>query len=377
MIARVVAATLAAVGSALAASAPDSPPNPVPAAHPAPAVRIVVDHDIDCLAAAFEIEQAIDDAIALRASTVILDLGGNTARLDLVSRLGPRLRDAGLPTVAWIDGGDDLKVGPGQLALALFADRLVVRDRVTVGGAIRGSHDDLADKETPWEILAGELRDRLAARLALREQPEALADPLVGRRADVYVSIESTPARFIAADSPLAGARQVARTSNGLAAVSLTTRDLRDTRLAEAAPRDWAAAAEHLGLPRRIETRAVAASAARARLEAADMIVEIESRLESAKRALDLPSPARRSVAPRRYRDAAQSARAHLDHADARLADLEALLTRIPEVLRLPAPGQGPLERPSGYATKWRSTVRGLRGDFADHDRKAREFAAQ
>lgn len=341
---------------------------------PPHAIRIVVAHDLDCEAAILEFESALRGAKQLNATAVVVELAGNSARLDLVNRASVALRDVGVPTVAWLDGGEDLQIGPGQVALACFADRIVARDRLAVVGEARGRVEQLAEGTVAWEIIAGELRERLVSRL--NDSRSLLADPLVGRSATVYIAPDGSP-RLTTNESPPPKSRLLTREVDGRVSLTMSAKDIRESGLAEAVVRDWTAAARHLGLSKRVTVNTIDLSASKAAIDAGQALAAIGDTLAEATRALDLPDPQRRRVAVSKYRDAAQRARRLLDDVEKSITETESLLVRVPEVLRTPAPGQGLLEKPSGYATKWRSIIRGHRADHAKLDEKARLFSDQ
>ncbi|GJQ30556.1 MAG: hypothetical protein HBSAPP03_24400 [Phycisphaerae bacterium] len=342
---------------------------------PVPAMRLVLAEDLDCEAAVAEFEAALREARAQRVGLLVVELGGNESRLDLVNRMGAVLRDVELPTVAWLDGGEDQRVGPGQAALALFAQRVLVRDRLVIAGSARNESELLVESPPPWDVIVDELHDRLLARLDPRAAK--LAWPLVGRLGTGFIVTGEGASRVeIAEVIPPAG-RSITRDVDGRVALSMTAKDMHEVGVAEAVLRDWSAASKHLKVGPRVITRQIDVSATRTRAEAERSLTRIGDQTQAAERALDLPDPSRRSVAPSRYREAAGRARRSLDEAESALDALEAALVRVPEVMRTPAPGQGRLDRPSGYATKWRSLIRGHRSDHARLDTKARLFAAQ
>jgi len=362
---------LATIVAVVPVFAQPDPPQPA-----GPPMRIVLAEDLDCEAAAVAFESALREAVSQRSSIVVIDLQSNDARLDLVNRLAVAIRDAGLPTAAWVGGGDK-HICPGMLALAMFTERVIVREQIFVSGSPRSDLELFAEATTSWSVHAGELRDRLAVRLLNRSDHDAVAAMLTGEVPVAYLVSDTPHDRFHTAEPPPNGARAVSQGPPTRLRLSLGSKELKSSGLVEAVARDWNAASRLLGIGRRVEERRIDVSAWRTNSTVASTIYNIERDIGLTKAVLDLPDSSTKRVAPSRYREAGQGALRTLSDASNALAKIEADLLAIPEVMRLPAPGQSPLEKPSTHAAKWRSIIRELRSDLADLERKAKDFASR
>ncbi|CAG1010525.1 hypothetical protein PHYC_03868 [Phycisphaerales bacterium] len=351
---------------------------PPGASRPGPAIRVDLNEDLDCMRAAEQLEAALAEAAALNASVVVLELNGNAARLDVVHRMAAALREARVPVAAWLEGGDDARVGIGQLTLSLFADRTIAADRLEVHGSARGDIDALAPDKTAWDGLTVELADWLSLRLGRRGANSDLERVLTSPPDGLWLVNTGTGARLhVGADRP-DGATDLTTLADGVRTVRMSGANLRAASLADASARDWRSAAKSLGITsERVERRTIGANLRAARAEAESLLDSVEAPLLAADKALDLADPKSRSVAPSRYRSAAAEARASLARANASLDRLDAILLETPEVFRTPAPGQSKAERISTFGTKWRSMIRAKRDRSERLETKARLFAGQ
>lgn len=150
---------------------------------------------------------------------------------------------------------------------------------------------------------------------------------------------------------------------------------------------------ESLGLARRVNDRRAAAREADIRQLEADVVLDAgltafltrvsdgldaaRAALEQAETALDLPDPARRSVAVRRYHEAARRAQASLEAADRAISEARATLDRAPELLSLPPPGRREvLSSASRNASAWRGAIDRLATRSETLGQRAGRFAA-
>lgn len=379
-------ASIALLGAALlapAARAQQIPTARMPAAASGPVVRIVAADDLDVLGQCDALEAILHDARESNASLVVLELRGNAGRIDVTNCLAGVLRRAGVPLAAYLSGGDDGKVGPSQLALALLAGRVVVAPNLRVEGAARGPADDVAPADTPWGVLAEELRGRLEPALELRAQPADLARALTGACDGLRLVREGDTARIRIisdADAPSADARasgeSLTARANGVCTLSIPRAALEAAGLTHARGVTWreVVIALELGRQKVVEQR-LPAGAGHARDEALALVALARTALARAKGALALPDPATNSVAAGRYRDAARRAEADLAEVDRALDALAALFERVPEVLRTPGEDGLRRERVSQHEAAWRRILRDARSDAVSLRAKADGFA--
>lgn len=379
-------ARIALLGAALlapAAPARQTPPVRVPADAPGPVVRIVAADDLDVMGQCDALEAILHDARESNASLVVLELRGNAGRIDVTNCLAGVLRRAGVPLAAFLSGGDDGKVGPSQLALALLAGRVVVAPNLRVEGAARGLADELAPAETPWGVLAEELRGRLEPALDRRGQPADLARALTGACDGLRLVREDDAARIrIIPDADAAKAdaqppgESLAARANGVCTLAIPRAALEAAGLASARAGSWREVVIALELGRqKVVEQTFPAGAGHARDEALALAARARTALARAKGTLALPDPATNSVAAGRYRDAARRAEADLVEADRALDALATLFERVPEVLRTPGEDGVRRERVSQHEAAWRRTLREGRSDAASLRAKADGFA--
>lgn len=371
------------VGTCAAHAQDEQPPARTPGAPPGPVVRVVAADDLDVMGQCDALEAILHDAREAGASLVVLELRGNAGRLDVTNCLAGVLRRAGVPLAAYLSGGDDAKVGPPQLALALLAGRVVVAPNVRVEGAARGPADDLAPADTPWGVLAEELRGRLEPALELRAQPADLAGALTGACDGLRLVREGDAARIrVIPDAQAPGANPRAPGESltsrvgGACALAISRQALDQAGLATARAATWREVVSALELGRlKVVEHALPAGAGPSRAEALDLAAHAKRALARAKSTLALPDPATNSLAPGRYRDAARRAEADLAEADRALDALAALFERVPEVLRTPGEDGLRRDRVSQHEAAWRRTLRDARSEAASLRAKADGFA--
>jgi len=141
------------------------------AAHGQGVRHVRVEGEIDCARFAGEIGRALVEADARGPSLVLLELNGNSARLDLVREIAATLRSLEAPVAVWLVDDEDGKVGVGQLVLGLQVGGVFVAPGTrAVNGADLGG---LAPAGTDWEQVGRELAAPIWLRL--HEGNEALA----------------------------------------------------------------------------------------------------------------------------------------------------------------------------------------------------------
>jgi hypothetical protein len=83
-------------------------------------------------------------------------------------------------------------------------------------------------------------------------------------------------------------------------------------------------------------------------------------------------NPADPQISPNTKRAASAEATALLDRAGAAIAELEQSVREVPEILRLPGPGQGDTgQKASQFEARWRSTLQKQRDRLAKLREKA------
>lgn len=107
-------------------------------------------------------------------------------------------------------------------------------------------------------------------------------------------------------------------------------------------------------------------------------IPSIDNLLKNIDEVLDLPDPAKRSVAKDTYRAAGRRGLEKAAQTEEQIAALEQDLRDYPELLRTTPPGQTEVgAKPSSFAAKWRSMIQSRKDKLSKLKAKAEEFAGQ
>lgn len=307
-----------------------------------------------------ELGAALAEAASKEAGLVVLELTGRRARPDVLRDCIRAVRGSGASVAVYLDGGSQRAAGAAQAALGLAASTSWIGEGTAVAWFDDAPLRELAYPRARWEpvesdvcrLLDPEL-GRGAACPVLRSMlwPEG-ASWLVG---DVREGrIEITAPRGSEGAVRLSATDGSVRISAGEAArIGLVSGH------ATSAAR---AAAEAGGQAAPAATRTIASGLGAARRDAEAILEEADQSLEVIRKMLDVPDPSRGSVAKDQYRKAGRDAWARLEAVEGRLAELEGLFERWPELLAMPAPGQTSVgARATSHAAKWRSAVQSRR----------------
>jgi hypothetical protein len=363
--------TLAIAGAVSLATAQEGAPRGPGAVH-----RIVMRGDLECARDVRQARDALDAACKERAALVVLELGGNAARLDLLLELGSAVLDAPAPVVVLLNDPDDRRVGPAQLCPGLLAPRCYITPDTLVRGSIAGPLADLAPESTPWAQVCEQLRDELARALARRETDQAFAGILVSPTAQAWVLLE--PQVTVLNEPPASRAIQaVSLPEDGPPLFSMDAKRAAACRLVDEIVPSPAAVESRQGIRAPVRVNhdvrpSLAAADARARATQD----QAEHAAEEVRKVLKLPDPETRSVPTARYRAAGDRALEMIRRSEATLAELEGILADYPELLRRPAPGQAAVGEESSSQSRWRSLVQTRRDRLERFRIAAERFSA-
>jgi hypothetical protein len=348
-------------------------------AQPQRALVIELPSDLDTAASSEQFEEAIREAVQDRYDLIVLELAGQSARLDVIHRMADALRRSAVPSIACLGTPRGASLGPGQLILALFATRGVAASSdLVVRGSLRERTDALAPPDTPFDVLALELMGRLGEPLDRRAIAGDLSRVLVQGGSLAMIATGDRP-RLIFDDPAPAGAVVLSRRENGAWNLMLNAEHVRRIGLADEVirPREQAWRPRITPGPVRITIRRVSAPLSDALTKIEGHLAEIDSLAAAADKTLDAVEAGGQKPGSARYRQAADEADRYIEGAREHLVAVEALIRAIPEILRTPAPGQSAVERPSAYATRWRTLIRRRADALTTLEARAREFASK
>lgn len=346
-----------------------SAPTPAPTPAPTRFVHVRIPGDLDHSAIVGGVEAALVKAGAA-GHGVVFDVGGNRSRTDVLSSLCLVLRDSPVYSVVFLADNSDRKVGVGQLMLGLFADRCAIDPETrVVGTGSDVAFRELAADEPSWDIIEGELVERVAAQLepftASRTVAEQIASNLMKPASGFAIAKHGDRCTVVASDA--SSAMEWSLPPNPRAAQSETTihatpRLLRLIGIDSAASvrnalskMDGAlvGGAKAVNLDETVDSVTV---------KLVSILADAETIEKDVDERLDMPDPALRTVARGQYLAAAQEGRHNLGEVERMIAEIEAMMERVPEVLRTPAPGQVAAgAKPASFAAKWRARVQKVR----------------
>lgn len=322
--------------------------------------------DLDCMRLATELEGRVMRAREAGVQVVVLEIGGQSWRGDVLLELMKIVRGDGLHTVAWLNDAGAGKVGAGQAALGLSAEKCYLGPKMEIVAEARYDLRGLAPEATVWEQVETDTQGMVWAGLRARGCDGLLAAGLPSARERLWAVLDrpaGAGARVerVTAEEPSAGEshRSVALTSgaaergglalkiDGAMAVSLglvcgTARQIGEIMAAEGiSPRPMT----------RDELRSGLGEARRdleRDLSAVDMVKE------RADKALDDAERYRGFDAARKKQRAGRQTIGPVMEAIERMGKIERLTAEYPELLRGAPPGQTTVElTPARLSAAW------------------------
>jgi len=327
--------------------------------------------------------QDVETALAQAATDelgVVFDLGGNTARTDVLSSLCITLRDSPVFTVVYLADNSDRTVGVSQLALGLFADRCFIDPETrVVGRGADPANRDLAADAPAWDIIEQELNERIARQLAAVAVSPTVADEFAAKLMNPTEGLALTVAagRFTIVPQGAQGAliltepptrrRVNGTTANGGVApahtrINAAPRVLAPLGVAPAGSITNALASLDATLAKGRKAINIEETIASVSIIIEGLFADAASIEKDVDERLDLPDPATRTTARKQYHVAAQEGRHNLSEVNRMINSIETHLERVPEILRTAPPGVAVAgAKPSSFPAKWRSRIQKLR----------------
>lgn len=335
------------------------------------------------LGQASELKEQIHAAKAGGARLVCIEMSGQDWRIDVAEAAGEVLAKSEPPAVVFVRG-DKGSAGLGLLVAGSRANAgCYLENGVTLVASKEMNKDELAADakaikfaETKWkkEDERSRLKEFGALRGAMLEPGDGVwvsfgKDGKIAALAGEPDSVERAAGRVVVLSKKrdtevrLAGEEAVA--------MGLCSGSVEDAREASEKALD----AGGVKKAEMRERRAVGPSLGERREEATELLKAAERAIEAAEAPLKLDVE-RLQIAPNQQHAAAALARAQLDEASRAIGEAERLFRAIPEVMRLPAPGQSDTgQRATTFETRWRQQLQKLKDRFAKTEARAEKFA--
>jgi hypothetical protein len=337
-------------------------------------MRVVITGNLEVMRAAEELRQALAEAHRQRCALVVVELGGDESRLDVVGQMVRHVKGSQVPVVAYLNDRDGV-VGAGALVVGLAAEECVVSPRMKVRGRCAGQADLVPDEASAGVVMA-DIGMVLRPHAAERGWNEEVLAGLLSPSGVMWCAFEGD-SYSVVREEPEGEKLALVVERDGVHGAELDAKGLVRLRLASSMQEGWGAVMSRRGLMHapRVE-RTINADFGASRARAESLVMTVDEALERAAAVLKLAWPPTQSVSPAKYREAAEKGGRELAHASGALRELEDLLEKYPEVLRRPAPGQTAVAgRPSTYATRWRTMVQSRRDKLRKLEQTAERFA--
>lgn len=336
-----VAACLMFAGSracdAQSAGAPSSfPRNPAPREM----IRVSIVGNLELRSATTKLEEALRDA-AKNETPVLIAMKPQDSSLPVLAELVRVLVTTNAKVIVVVDGSSDTQVDPACLVLASLADVGLLEPESTLSGKPRKDLDgtEIAQLE--------EMLTRIAGKCDQKE----LARALVMRAGDT-TEVAVTTAEGVSLKA-------------GTLLPMCSAREGNEKRYLNAQQR-----------PRIVRRYEITAGMEEARDEVVNHLATADQVADDMEKALDLPDPGKRGIAPSRYREAGAQATRLAEVARASLAQAEELLRANPELERAAPPGEPRISNEKSYRSAWESRLRQTSKRVQKLEEKSREFAA-
>lgn len=295
---------------------------------------------------------------------IVVELDGDRARADLLAGAIDAVRGAESEVAVYLSDRGDRRVGPGQVALALAADRAAIDPACRVEREVGDGLEELNPAIEDWAVLGLDLRARANEIAGVRGLAESAVESLVAPRTDVWLRRAGDGSAVLVEESIGAEDPVVKRTAEGWS-FALDGRG--------------AAAVYGLGMVRSARAHARLAGARGRAVDEVEVVSDLEgahgrclaqvrqvrSGVELAEAALDVYASRRggESILPRHYHQAADRAGVLVAGCRAAIAEVAALTERLPEILEMEPPedARSPTEiggPARSRLSRWRGAVR-------------------
>jgi hypothetical protein len=340
-------------------------------------VHVTVSGDLETMQAAKELRSLLLDAQRDRCALVVLELGGDESRLDVVHEMARAIHETRTPVVAYLQDPDGV-VGAGALALGLVGQDCILGPQVTIKGRAAGVQQaPLAPDDANFETDLEDLARWMGLRARDRGLPESFETAVLSPSRTLWALVNGREATA-AWERPRDGeVIPVVIEQDGHHLVSLTAKDAVRLKYATGTLETWPLILNRWDLKNAPRVERVIGAAVGAKSMRAELLLSaIDKAHDVAKEALKLPWPAAKDLAASKYHEAATLASRLLKEANMSVAELEKLLEAYPEVMRRPAPGQTSVAgKPSTFASKWRTLVQQRKDRIKKLEETAKKFA--
>ncbi len=324
--------------------------------------------------------EAIEALDGSAVTLIVVELDGDRARADLLATAIDAVRGVEAEVAVYLSDRGDLRVGPGQVALALAADRAAIdpacRVEREVGDGLKGLNPAIED----WTVLGLDLRARAKAIAGARGLGEFEVESLVAPRTAVWFRRAGDGSAGLVDEAMGAEEAVVTRSEEGWA----FRLDGRRAAAVFGLGQDRSARAffRRVGARGRAgEEVEVVSDLAGAHERCLVQVRQVRSGIELAEVALDVYASrrGREAILPRHYHAAADRAAGLVERCRASIAEVASLTDRLPEILEMepPVDARSPTEIGGPARSRlslWRSAVQNAERELSYLDERIADY---
>lgn len=337
-------------------------------------LKVSGDLDSEQLASSFSAElDSLKDARLL-----IIELDGNRSRLDLVAKLGARIKACTTPTSILLKDSVDKKVGLGQLLLGAYAKSCFIDPATQVAATPTDDLRILAPAATSWESIEREVSGSVWTRLGDRSADQSIARALIAPHEDWWVIPGLDPQPWkLSATSPAGGQSGPAphqiiwATTAGPTRISIPAESAAGLRLCTAQTKTLASilADATLSIRSARTNRSISSGLNDAAATLPRIVDDAKLAARKVATTLTIKSTPSRPTPIDDYRKAGKSALDQIELIQKTLDRADSLLADFPELERRQSPAPKKLV--------WKPAIEEARKDLEKHRLIARDFATR
>lgn len=355
----------------LAASLGAGPPQRV--------LHVLVDGDLDSTRLAREISGAIATAHA-EHDLVLLELGANRWRRDVLWRLALAIQDAQTPVHTLLRDDRDGRVGLGAVILGALCEQVTITESTRLACESEDDLHELTPPEVDRERVDRELGGMLWVAMVRRGLPGEVSEALLSGRTALWLTATPDGLPTLAVEPPGPRAQKVLDATPERAVVGeVAPSDLLALGLVDG---EAATARLHLrrvGLPRaRLSARRVQSRLDDARWSVESLLAQADAHIHDVRARFDALRypPDDRVVPAAAWREGGRAALAELEGARAALRRAEELFDQHAELLQTEAPEGTRVGRDDRQnARDWRRAFLDRLRDIEYLEQQARRYA--
>jgi hypothetical protein len=366
---------------------------PQPEAKPAPTPRrvhhIKVRGDADNSRLASDVARELQDTSAEGAELVILELGANSWRADVLLTIADAITASPAPVRLLFSDPKDRRVGSGVAVLGLVAPACYLDPDTTIASSPADDRRELAPKGADLDAARQRLIDLARPARQSRGADARLAEFLLAPTSAMW-AVEATPGApmLLSPSAPRSSgagstthAARIASVEPGdtTPSISISLAAAAGLRLitAEAARPGDILVAEGI-IARPLVTRTVESGLADAQARLSRGMNSIDATIEAIDRTLAVRVPDERSNTAPLYHRAGREALDLAAKARRMLAATERLTQDYPELLQTPAHDRTPVgEEGRDHARDWRTVFQERRDKLGAQEARARQYQAR